>query len=207
MKTELLIATTNPAKLAEYQLLLRDFDLQLISLRDAGIATEAPEDATTFADNARMKARFYFAQSGLPTLADDGGLEVDALGGAPGVQSHRWLGIDNPDDRVLAEAIVQRMTGVEAPRRTARLRAAAALIYREGDATREVVVESALEGVIADRCYSAIRKGFPYRSVLYLPDRGCYLAEFSEEEAAQISQRRSLVEKLAAEFARLSRGC
>jgi XTP/dITP diphosphohydrolase len=205
MKKNLLIATTNPAKLAEYQLLLRAFDLQLISLRDAGIATEAPEDATTFAENARMKARFYFARAGIATLADDGGLEVDALGGAPGLQSHRWLGIENPDDRELAEAIVQRMAGMEAPRRSARLRAAAAFIYREGEATREVVAESALEGVIADRCYTEIRKGFPYRSVLYLPDRGCYLAELSEEEAAQISQRRSLIEKLAVEFARLSR--
>src|SRR6266568_2401158 len=112
MTIELLIATTNPAKLAEYQLLLRDFDLKVISLRDAGIAAEAPEDATTFADNARIKARFYFSQSGIATLADDGGLEVDALDGAPGVKSHRWLGIDNPDDRALAEAIIKRMAGV-----------------------------------------------------------------------------------------------
>src|SRR5229473_6016387 len=110
---ELLIATTNPAKLAEYQLLLRDFDLKIISLRDAGIAAEAPEDATTFADNARRKARFYFAQAGIATLADDGGLEVDALGGAPGVRSHRWLGIENADDRTLAEAVIQRKVGGE----------------------------------------------------------------------------------------------
>ncbi len=202
---ELLIATTNPAKLAEYQLLLRDFDLKIISLRDAGIAAEAPEDATTFADNARRKARFYFAQAGIATLADDGGLEVDALGGAPGVRSHRWLSIDAPDDRALAEAIIQRMSDVEAPRRSARLRAAAVLIYREGEATREVVAEAALEGVIPDHCYPEVRKGFPYRSVLYLPDRGYYLAELSEEKAAQISQRRSVIAKLSAEFERLSR--
>ena len=205
MKKNLLIATTNPAKLAEYQLLLHAFDLQLISLRDAGIATEAPEHATTFAENARMKACFYFARAGIATLADDGGLEVDALGGAPGVRSHRWLGIDDPDDRALAAAIIQRMAGVAAPRRTARLRAAAALIYRTGETTREVIVEAALDGVIPDRCYPEVRKGFPYRSVLYLPDRGCYLAELSEGDAAQISQRRSLIEKLAVELARLSR--
>jgi XTP/dITP diphosphohydrolase len=205
MKKNLLIATTNPAKLAEYQLLLGAFDLQLISLREAKIATEAPENGTTFAENARMKARFYFAQAGIATLADDGGLEVDALGGAPGVRSHRWLGIDDPDDRALAAAIIQRMTGVAAPQRTARLRAAAALIYRAGETTREVIVEAALDGVIPDRCYPEVRKGFPYRSVLYLPDRGCYLAELSEGDAAQISQRRSLIEKLAVEFARLSR--
>src|SRR5262252_3101930 len=102
---ELLIATTNAAKLAEYALLLREFKLRLLSLRDAGIREEAPESATTFRDNARAKAAFYFFHSGLPTLADDGGLEVDALDGAPGVQSHRWLGTEDVDDRTLAEAV------------------------------------------------------------------------------------------------------
>ena len=202
---DLLIATTNPAKLAEYRLLLRDFDLRVISLRVAGITAEAPEDATTFADNALMKARFYFARARIATLADDGGLEVDALGGAPGVRSHRWLGVEDPDDRALAEAILQRMAGIAPPHRTARMRAAAAMIYRDGDATREVVAEAALEGVIPDRSYPEIRKGFPYRSVLYLPDRGCYLAELSDADAAQISQRRSVIEKLTAEFVRISR--
>src|ERR1700756_1618298 len=124
---ELLIATTNSAKFAEYRELTREFNLRLLSLRDAGIDREAPEGAATFRDNARIKAAFYFKQSGLPTLADDGGLEVDALGGAPGVQSHRWLGADT-DDRRLAEEVVRRMVGVEPEQRTARLRAVAGLI-------------------------------------------------------------------------------
>ena len=125
----LLIATTNPAKLAEYRTILRGYDLKLLSLRDAGIDTQAPEDAATFADNARLKAHFYFNLAQIPTLADDGGLEVDALDGAPGTNSHRWLGPD-ADDRALAEAIVRRVAGLPAGRRTARLRAAAVLIYR-----------------------------------------------------------------------------
>src|SRR5580700_11835293 len=107
----LLIATTNSAKLAEYRVLLRPFDLEVISLRDAGIDVEAPEDGATFIENARIKARFYFDRAGIATLADDGGLEVDALGGAPGVHSHRWLGAD-ADDRKLAEEIVRRMIGI-----------------------------------------------------------------------------------------------
>jgi XTP/dITP diphosphohydrolase len=201
---ELLIATTNTAKLAEYRILLRGFDLSITSLRDLQISAEAPEDASSFAENARMKARFYFALAEFPTLADDGGLEVDALGGAPGVRSHRWLGIDNPDDRLLAEEVVRRMVGVAQPNRAARLRAAAALLYPAGGADREVVVEAALEGVVPDRCYPVVRTGFPYRSVLYLPERGRYLAELSEEDAASISQRRSLVERLTPELMRLS---
>ncbi len=202
---ELLIATTNPAKLAEYQLLLRDFDLKVLSLRDRQITAEAPEDATTFAANASIKARFYFDLAGIPTLADDGGFEVDALDGAPGVKSHRWLGVADPDDALLAHEIIRRMEGVPQAKRTARLRAAAALVYRDATGVHEEVVEAALNGIVPEQCYPEIRKGFPYRSVLLLPERGCYLAELSDEEAARISQRRALVDKLAPQFARLSK--
>jgi XTP/dITP diphosphohydrolase len=194
---ELLIATTNPAKLAEYRVLMREFNLRLVSLRDVGIEREAPEGAATFSENARIKAAFYFSHSGLPTLTDDGGLEVDALGGAPGVQSHRWLGTQS-DDRCLAEEVIRRMAGVEPARRTARLRAAAALIYTQQGVVCERVAEAALEGIIAERCYPEIRPGFPYRSVLYLPERGCYLAEVDEQDAAvNLSQRRIIIAQLA----------
>ncbi len=199
----LLIATTNSAKLAEYRVLLRRFDLEVLSLRDAGIEAEAPEDGATFAANARMKAEFYFDRAGIATLADDGGLEVDALGGAPGVHSHRWLGAD-ADDRALAEEIVRRLQGIEAARRTARLRAVAALIFAEKGARQERVVEAAFEGIIADRCYEKIQRGFPYRAVLMIPQRGCYLAELGEEEAALLSQRRSMVDQLAEGFKRIA---
>jgi XTP/dITP diphosphohydrolase len=201
---ELLIATTNPAKFAEYGELMREFNLQLLSLRDARIDQEAPEGAATFRDNARIKAAFYFDHSGLPTLADDGGLEVDALGGAPGVQSHRWLGAQ-ADDRHLAEEVVRRMAGVEPARRRARLRAAAGLIYTHHGVRCERVAEAALEGMIAERCFPEIRQGFPYRSVLFLPERGCYLAEVSEWDAAvNLSQRRIIVAQLANDLRRLA---
>jgi XTP/dITP diphosphohydrolase len=201
---ELLIATTNSAKFAEYRVLLRGSGLKLVSLRDAGIDKHAPESAPTFAENARIKAAFYFVQSGMPTLADDGGLEVDALGGAPGVLSHRWLGNTVNDDRRLAEEVIRRMTGIESARRGARLRAAVAVIYTDRGVVRESVAEAALEGIIAERCYPVVRIGFPYRSVLYLPERSCYLAEIAEEEAARLSQRRVAVEKLAADLQRIS---
>jgi XTP/dITP diphosphohydrolase len=197
---ELLVATTNPAKLAEYQLLLRNFDLKVISLREAGIEQAAPEDAASFAENARLKARFYFDLARIPTLADDGGLEVDALDGAPGVRSHRWLGAANPDDRMLAEAVIRRMIGVAPEQRTARIHAAATLVWLEGGVRREALAEAALEGIVAKDCYREVRAGFPYRSVLWLPQRGCYLAELTEDEAAQLSQRRAVIEQLSTEL-------
>jgi XTP/dITP diphosphohydrolase len=207
--TRLLIATTNPAKLSEYRILLHamEIGLETVSLADAGI-DEAPEETgETFRDNALLKARFYFARSNLPTLADDGGLEVDALDGAPGVHSHRWLGTAAPTDRALAEEVIRRMEGVEKPRRTARIRAALALTYKDGDAMREIIAEDSIEGIIAPRAYPEIRTGFPYRAVLWLPERSCYLGELGEEEEARVSQRRKALHQLRSELQQLaSRG-
>jgi len=192
----LLIATTNPAKLAEYRFLMRGVALETGSLTDAGINGAPDESGASFAANALLKARFYFERSGLATLADDGGLEVDALGGAPGVRSHRWLGERTGGDPELAAEVIRRMRGVPAAHRTARLRAAAALVWREQGAVREQVAEAALEGVIAERVFERMQPGFPYRAVLILPESGKYLAELGKEEAATISQRRALVEQL-----------
>jgi XTP/dITP diphosphohydrolase len=194
----ILIATTNPAKLAEYRLLFRQMAIELepVSLAEAGITEVAEENAETFRDNALAKARFYFERSRLPTLADDGGLEVDALGGAPGVRSHRWLGVASPTDRALAEEVIRRMEGVPKPRRTARIRAAIALRFDNAGAIREVVAEDSIEGLIAPRAYPEIRRGFPYRAVLWLPESSCYLGELGEVQEARVSQRRKALLKL-----------
>jgi len=213
----LLVATTNPAKLDEYRLLLRGYGLAPLSLREAGLDDRAPEETgATFIENALLKARFYFARANLPTIADDGGLMVDALGGEPGVRSHRWLAGDAAAhgdlDRALADEVIRRMAGVEPARRGARLRAAAALVYREHGREHgredgqergrihERVSEAALEGVIANRVWPRMRKGFPYRAVLFLPERGCYLGELSDEDAARLSQRRAALEDLRADL-------
>src|SRR5271163_1649914 len=147
----LLIATTNRAKLAEYRLILRDIglELELVSLADLRISEAPEETGATFTENALIKARFYFDRAGIPTLADDGGLEIDALGGEPGVRSHRWLGSGGDDsDEALVAEVIRRMKGVEAARRTARIRAAVALTWSERGATRECFAEAAIEGVI-----------------------------------------------------------
>jgi XTP/dITP diphosphohydrolase len=194
----ILIATTNPAKLAEYRILLRqmEIDLEPVSLADVGITEVAAENGETFRDNALAKARFYFERSKLPTLADDGGLEVDALDGAPGVMSHRWLGSETSTDRALAEEVIRRMEGIEKPRRTARIRAAIALIYKNEGGVREVVAEDAIEGLVAPRAFPEVRPGFPYRAVLWLPELSCYLGELGDDEEARLSQRKKALLKL-----------
>jgi XTP/dITP diphosphohydrolase len=202
----LLIATSNPAKLAEYRLLLRAFALEPISLADAAIHDHPEEDGATFKENALKKARFYFVRAHIPTLADDGGLEVDALGGEPGVRSHRWIGGAETSDAALVAEVIRRMDRVEPPRRTARLSAAVALIYELGGVPRECVTQAAMEGVIAKRPWPRVRPGFPYRSVLYLPARGCYVAELGDKEEARISQRRVAIAELAPELTRIAEG-
>lgn len=206
MPPQLLIATTNPAKLAEYRILLADFPFELLSLADLGIDDAPAENGATFADNALLKARFYFQRSGMPTLADDGGLEVDALGGEPGVRSHRWLGGGaTGGDDALADEVIRRMEGVEPKRRTARIRAAVALVYPERGKVRERVAEAAIEGIVPARRYPQLRPGFPYRAVLFLPERGCYLGELGEQEESRVSQRRRAVEKLREDLAKIAK--
>jgi len=207
----LLIATTNRAKLAEYRLILRDvgIELELLSLADLQISETPDETGATFAENALIKARFYFERARIATLADDGGLEIDALGGEPGVRSHRWLGSggnENDSDRALVDEVIRRMKGVAPARRTARIRATIALIHEEGGAIREAAAQGVIEGVIAERAYPEIRAGFPYRAVLVIPGRNCYLGELGDEEEAQVSQRRIAVLKLRDELERIA-GC
>ena len=202
--TRLLIATTNPAKLAEYRILLDGKELEPVSLAEVGIADHPAETGATFAENALLKARFYFERAQIATLADDGGFEVDALGGEPGVKSHRWLGVEQSNDQALVDQVIRRMRGVEPSRRSARLRAALALVYRDGGATCERVAEAALEGVVPERAWPEIRPGFPYRSTLFLPGRGRYIAELDESEAARISQRTIALAELRDDLARIA---
>src|SRR6202451_1573820 len=136
----LVIATPNPAKLAEYKLILRDIgiELELLSLAEVGISETPEETGATFTGNAVLKARFYFERGRIATLCDDGGREIGALGGEPGVRSHRWLnsGGDDSDEALVAE-VIRRMKGVEAARRAARMRGTLALIHEAGGVIRE----------------------------------------------------------------------
>jgi XTP/dITP diphosphohydrolase len=203
----LLIATTNPAKLAEYRLLLRDIELDLVSLSDLGIVEAPEESGATFEENALIKAGYYFERSRTATLADDGGLEIDALGGEPGVRSHRWLNSGGDDsDEALVDEVMRRMKDVPVGRRSARLRAATALIYDDGARVHRRVAEAAIEGVIAERPYPILRAGFPYRAVLFIPERNCFVGELGDEEEAKISQRRVALAKLRDDLERIAAG-
>src|SRR3990167_7470837 len=102
---KLLIATKNKGKLKELKEYLSDLPLELLSLEDVGITDDVAEDGDTYEENSKKKALFYAGLSNLPTLADDGGIEIEALGGAPGVKSNRWLGPKGEDKELLENMI------------------------------------------------------------------------------------------------------
>ena len=188
----LLIATHNPGKRRELAALLADLPLQPVDLQALGIDQVAEEAYESLEENARAKAAFYAARSGLWTLADDSGLEIDALGGAPGVHSARFAGPEADDaDRI--REVLRRMAGVPWPQRTARFRCVMALA-RPGEPP--VLVEGRLEGYIALEPRG--EHGFGYDPIFYIPELGKTLAELPLEAKNQISHRARAAQKARA---------
>lgn len=178
-------ATTNPAKLEEARLVLEDGTFAILGLRDFPNIAPVEETGSTFEENATLKAKGYFAQIGIPCIGDDGGLIVDALNGAPGVHSHRWLGYE-ASDRELAEAIVKKLRGLPREKRTARL--GGAVVYWDG--VRLLCEENWLEGYIAERLMDEIKPGFPYRPILMIPQFGKPYSALTHEEHEMVNFRR-----------------
>ena len=195
-KRKLLIATTNPAKLEEIRRFLSDLSIECLSLRDVGITTSVEETGETFEENAILKAQTYAKLSQLPTLADDGGLEIDALDGEPGVHSHRWIHRDREDtDEELIQYTMEKMRGLPRAQRGAQLRLVLALVLPNGHVHTS---EGITRGIIAEEPSSYRREGFPYRSLLYLPDIKKFYNhdELTAEENETYNHRRNALEKL-----------
>ena len=179
----LLVATHNPGKVREYWEILAALPLELTYLDPEGITLEVEETADTFAGNAVLKATTYARLSGLLTWADDSGLEVDALGGVPGVFSARYAGPGAGDaDRY--RKLLDALAGVPWERRTARFRCLVALATPAGEVH---TAEGACEGIIAFG--PAGDNGFGYDPVFYFPERGLTMAQLPAEVKNQISHR------------------
>ena len=183
MTRKLLVATHNPGKVREYQTLLAGLPLEVTYLDAEGITLEVEETGHTFAENAVLKATTYARTSGLWTWADDSGLEVDALDGAPGVYSARYGGPGASDaDRY--RKLLDALTGVPWAVRTARFRCVVALATPAGDVQ---TADGACEGIIAFG--PAGSNGFGYDPVFYLPERGLTMAQLPAETKHEISHR------------------
>ena len=184
MKT-LLIATRNSGKIREYRRLFTDLPFNLADLNDFDIREDVPETGSTFKENARLKATTYCRLAGVLTLADDSGLEVDALNGKPGVLSARYGGPDL-DDAGRVALLLSNMTGVPGWQRKARFRAVLALASPpEGDIVE--TAEGTVEGAI---CHEPIgQNGFGYDPVFWLPGRAMTMAQLTADEKNAVSHR------------------
>ncbi len=201
MTKKLLVATHNKGKLANFADMLADMEIEFLSLDDAGVTMDVAETGMTFRENALLKAVSYAQETGLPTLADDSGLEVDALDGAPGVYTARYGGAGlTHEERYLY--LLDNLTAVSPPNRTARFRCVIVLVAPDGTLLGEA--EGVCEGLIAQA--PAGNGGFGYDPVFYLPDRQQTMAQVSSKTKHQISHRGRAIRKieplLRAEFSK-----
>ncbi len=185
---EIIIATRNRKKVEEIRAMLSELPLHILSLADFPELPEPQETGKTFAENAEIKALAAAKATGKIALADDSGLEVDALGGQPGVLSNRFAG-QGASDRDKYMLVLRMMEGVPDEKRTARFRAAIAIARPDGYV---VVVEGACEGLIAHEPKGEY--GFGYDPIFYLPDIGKTMAELTPEEKNKISHRAKAIQ-------------
>ncbi len=177
----LLIATNNRGKLQEYRDILGDLPLELLAPADIGLHLEVAETGETYEENARLKAQAFAQASGLLTLADDSGLEVDALGGEPGVHSHRYAA---GEDAERYRALLERLRGVPPEERGARFRCVIVIVTPAGATYR---CEGICPGVIIDEPRGT--GGFGYDPVFFIPEIGKTMAELTPEEKNRLSHR------------------
>lgn len=186
---QILLATANKGKVLELEELLKGEDIEILSLSDFPDFQEIEETGETFAENALLKARIACSLAGIVTLADDSGLEVDVLGGRPGVHSARYSGEPKNDERNI-EKLLFELRDVKEEDRTARFCCCLAVVHPDGE-------EKLTEGTVEGRILLSKRGtgGFGYDPVFYLPELKKTMAELSMEEKNQLSHRARAFEK------------
>lgn len=191
---KLLIATRNQGKLKEISKFLSDVPLKLVSLSDLGILEEFEEKGKTYRENSRNKAIFYAKKSGLPTIADDGGIEIDALGGKPGLKSKRWIGEDSSDEKIISH-MKKIASALPKNNRKAFFKTIVSLALPNGEVFSTA---GEIEGIIAKKPLLKLLKGYPYRSFFYLPTIKKYYHEsdLSEDEEKLYNHRYKAIQKL-----------
>lgn len=180
---KVIFATGNEGKMKEIREILGDLDIELLSLKDAGIHADIVEDGKTFEENAQIKAKAICDLTGEIVLADDSGLEIDHLNKEPGIYSARYMGEDT-SYHIKNSSLIERLNGVPDEKRTARFVCAVAAAFPDG---RVKTVRGTMEGRIGYE--EKGENGFGYDPIFYLPEYGCTSAELSMEEKNKISHR------------------
>ena len=181
---KIIVATGNEGKMKEFRQILQGEDIVFSSLKDEGLQNvEIVEDGSTFEENALIKARKISEITGQIVLADDSGLEVDALDKAPGIYSARYMGEDTSYD-IKNNNLIERLDGVPKEKRTARFVCAIAAVLPDG---KELVTRQTMEGYIGWEIAGA--NGFGYDPIFYLDEYGCSSAELTPQQKNAISHR------------------
>lgn len=188
---DIVVATANRNKVREIKEIMAGLPYNILSMSDAGIDVAIEETGGTFEENARIKAHTLRQMTGAMVLADDSGLEVDFLNGAPGVYSARFAG-SNATYSEKIKKLLDMLDGVPAEKRTARFVCAAILIMPDG---REICARGTCEGYIA--LEPSGTNGFGYDPVFYYPPAGKTLAQMTEEEKNRVSHRGKAMRDLA----------
>ena len=199
MEHRIIFATGNEGKMREVRLILADLGMEILSMKEAGASCEIEENGSSFAENAEIKARAVWKQTGHIVLADDSGLVVDYLGGEPGIYSARYLGEDTSYE-IKNKAILDRMSGIEEEERTARFISAIAAVLPDGTVLH---TEGTVEGRIAHK--PAGTGGFGYDPIFYLPEYKKTSAEIPIEKKNEISHRGKALESMKQKLKNLYR--
>lgn len=196
MLKRIIFATGNEDKLREIRMILSDLGVPLVSMREAGISAEIEENGKSFEENAAIKAKTVMELTGEAVMADDSGLQIDHLDGAPGIYSARFMGEDTSYD-VKNTALLEKLEGVPDEERTARFVCAIACALPDG---RLLSSRGVMEGRIGYEIKG--ENGFGYDPIFFLPEYGCTSAEIPPEKKNELSHRgkalRSMEEKLKA---------
>lgn len=191
---KLLIATTNAGKLKEISSFLKDLPVKIVSLNNLKIKNNFEETGKTYKENSQMKALFYSKKSDLPTIADDGGIEISALNNEPGLKSKRWLGKDATEQDIIAH-MIKVARELPGNNRKAFFKTIISLALPSGKVWS---VAGEVEGIIAEKPYLRALKGYPYRSFFYLPKLKKYYHEdqLTRDEEKEYNHRYKAISRL-----------
>ena len=191
---KLIFATGNEGKMKEIRMILGDLDYEILSMKEAGIDVDIVEDGKTFEENAIIKATEISKIANCVVLADDSGLEVDAMDKMPGIYSARYLVEDTPYS-IKNQTIIDNLAGLPDEKRTARFVCAIAAAFPDG---RVVTKRGTIEGIIGYE--ERGENGFGYDPIFFVPEYGKTTAELSPEEKNKISHRGKALEMIKEEL-------
>ncbi len=194
MRERIVFATGNEGKMKEIRLILADLGMEILSMKEAGANPDICENGKTFGENAEIKARAVWEETGGIVLADDSGLVVDYIGGEPGIYSARYMGEDT-SYAVKNQVIIERLKGAQGKERSARFVCNIAAVLPDGSVLH---TEKTMEGLIAEE--PAGDGGFGYDPILYIPEFGKTSAQLTIEEKNRISHRGKALEAMKEEL-------